>query len=96
MMFTRILVPFDGTPESNAALPLARTLARETGAAITLLRVRPYPYLLTERAAFDEAAEALKRVADELASAGIQVEFVVRGVRSSTRSSSKAVSSRQT
>jgi nucleotide-binding universal stress UspA family protein len=35
--------------------------------------------LLAERAAFDQAAEALKRVADELASAGIQVDSVVRG-----------------
>ena len=41
MMFSRILVPLDGTAESNVALPLARTVARETGVPITLLRVDP-------------------------------------------------------
>jgi nucleotide-binding universal stress UspA family protein len=40
-MFKSILVPIDGTAESNVALPLARTVARETGAAISLLRVLP-------------------------------------------------------
>src|ERR671938_144065 len=78
-MFTRILIPLDGTPESNVALPLARTVARQTSAAITVLRVLPEPNLLAERAAFDQAADGLKRIADELASAGVRVDSVVRG-----------------
>ena len=40
-MFGRILVPLDGTPESNAAVPVACALARATGGSITLLRVLP-------------------------------------------------------
>ena len=39
-MFRTIVVPLDGTAESNAALPVARTLARATGSSVTLLRVR--------------------------------------------------------
>jgi nucleotide-binding universal stress UspA family protein len=78
MMFSRILVPLDGTAESNVALPLARTIARQTSSQITLLRVLPEPYLLAERTAFDEAADALKRVADKLARGGVQVESIVR------------------
>jgi nucleotide-binding universal stress UspA family protein len=38
-MFSRILVPLDGSPESNVALPVARTVADATGASIALLRV---------------------------------------------------------
>jgi nucleotide-binding universal stress UspA family protein len=36
-----VLVPLDGTPGSEAALPAARTLAREQGARVRLLRVMP-------------------------------------------------------
>jgi nucleotide-binding universal stress UspA family protein len=38
-MFTKLLVPLDGTIEAAAALPAATTLARATGANITLVRV---------------------------------------------------------
>jgi nucleotide-binding universal stress UspA family protein len=38
-MFQRILVPLDGSPESNAALPAARTIAHATGASVYLLHV---------------------------------------------------------
>jgi nucleotide-binding universal stress UspA family protein len=40
-MFSKIIVPLDGTPQSNAALPLARTLARATDAVVTVLRGFP-------------------------------------------------------
>ncbi|HLZ28117.1 MAG TPA: universal stress protein [Chloroflexota bacterium] len=78
-MFSKILVPLDGTAESNIALPPARALARATGAPITLLRVVPRPYTLAERTAFDETAQALNRVAAELASGGVEVEALVQG-----------------
>jgi len=68
-MFKSILVPLDGSAESNSALPAARTFARATGAAITLIRV------------CDEVNDAqtnLTRVADELAASGVQVRVVVR------------------
>jgi nucleotide-binding universal stress UspA family protein len=74
-MFKSILVPIDGTPQSNAALPLARTMAQATGAAITLLRVLPTSEAPGHRAI---TAEALEQVATELATAGLQVEAVMR------------------
>ena len=53
-------------------------MARETRVPITLLRVVPQPYTVAERTAFDETAEALKRIADELASGDVEVEALVR------------------
>jgi nucleotide-binding universal stress UspA family protein len=38
-MYMRLLVPLDGTSEAATALPAARTLARATGATLTLIRV---------------------------------------------------------
>jgi nucleotide-binding universal stress UspA family protein len=74
-MFSRILVPLDGTPESNAALPPARTMARATGATVFLLQVVD----LTESDASARAAsDKLRRVAAELAGGGLEVESAVR------------------
>jgi nucleotide-binding universal stress UspA family protein len=42
-MLQTILVPLDGSELAEQALPLALTLAKQTGAAITLLRVIPPP-----------------------------------------------------
>jgi nucleotide-binding universal stress UspA family protein len=72
------LVPLDGTAESNVALPLARTLARQTGGSITLLQVVADPFTLSERIVFDKATDALTQVAHELSAGGIHVEVVVR------------------
>jgi nucleotide-binding universal stress UspA family protein len=38
-MYTKILVPLDGSPEAAAALPHAEALAARFGATLTLLRV---------------------------------------------------------
>jgi len=71
-MLANILVPLDGTPESNAALPLARTVAQATGGSITLLRViKP-----EHGTPFAEASIELQRVARELAGAGPSVKSV--------------------
>lgn len=40
-MFTRILVPLDGTDEARAALPVAAELARRFGAVMLLLEMVP-------------------------------------------------------
>lgn len=40
-MFTRILVPLDGTDEAAAALPVATELARRLGSALLLLAMVP-------------------------------------------------------
>jgi nucleotide-binding universal stress UspA family protein len=66
-MFTRVLVPLDGSPESAIALPLARAVARSTGAEISLLQVVPSD----EQA--KQAKAALERIASELASPEIHV-----------------------
>jgi nucleotide-binding universal stress UspA family protein len=77
MTINRILVPLDGSAESNAALPLARTLARALGASVTLLRVNPPPEI-GDRATSAEAVESLRKIAAELASSDIQVNSIVR------------------
>jgi nucleotide-binding universal stress UspA family protein len=69
-----ILVPLDGSPESNAALPLARTLARATHGSITLLRVLTHEDPTTT----GNASSNLGRIAEELHGAGIDVDSVVR------------------
>jgi nucleotide-binding universal stress UspA family protein len=78
-MFTRLLVPLDGTIEAAAALPAATTLARGTGARITLLRV------LTDRGR-DPADEALgdrfaedgvSAAAAEVTRSGVLADWVV-------------------
>jgi nucleotide-binding universal stress UspA family protein len=74
-MFSRILVPLDGSPESNIALPVARTVARATGASIFLLQILESP---EAEASGNEAAEKLTRVARELAGNGVRVESAVR------------------
>jgi len=71
-MFDRILVPLDGSPASNAALPLVKTLARATGGSVTLLRVS----LPGESAPDLEAG--LGRIREGLASSDIQVQAAVR------------------
>jgi hypothetical protein len=44
-MFSTILVPLDGTPESNAALPAACVVARVARPSIWFLRVARYAHL---------------------------------------------------
>ena len=82
MVIRRILVPLDGSKLSEAALPAALSLAKRLGAALRLVhvlerkaprRVHGSPHL-TEA----ETAESyLRKVADRLASSGVQVEVHV-------------------
>ncbi len=76
-MFTKLLVPLDGTPQAAAALPLARAYAEATKADIVLLRAvpgRPGPAPDTD---VQQARQYLAGVAHELAGAGPRVETVV-------------------
>jgi nucleotide-binding universal stress UspA family protein len=74
-MSTRtILVPLDGSTESNAALPLAHTLARATDTSIALLRVLP----VLDHEATRYATANLQHIAAELAGDGIDVSTCVR------------------
>jgi nucleotide-binding universal stress UspA family protein len=77
-MFTSILVPLDGSPESDVALPLARTIAHQTGAPITLLRVVPLPTWPGDRHELDAATDAIQRTAREMARSGAQVHGIAR------------------
>ena len=77
-MFTKLLVPLDGTIEAASALPAAKTLARATGGSITLVRVPesvgdPAQSLLGH----DMAEDELRATAEELAASGLQVDWVI-------------------
>jgi nucleotide-binding universal stress UspA family protein len=76
-MFQRLLVTLDGTAQAATALPVVRSLAVATGAAVVLLRVLP----ATRTSADQQRAAAeqnLRHIADELASAGLQVTARIR------------------
>jgi nucleotide-binding universal stress UspA family protein len=62
-MFTKLLVPLDGSPLAAAALPTARTLATSLNASILLVRAIP---LSEGSAGVKPAHEYLAGVADEL------------------------------
>src|SRR5438552_4132076 len=77
-MFNKLLVPLDGTTEAAAALPAATTIARSTGASITLVRVpasdgSPAEALMGDHIAEDE----LRATAEELAAGGLKVDWVI-------------------
>src|SRR5579864_3980609 len=73
LMFSNILVPLDGTAQSNAALPLARTIAQATGGTITLLRV----VKADDATKPAEATNELRSIAAELTTTGLPVKTVV-------------------
>jgi nucleotide-binding universal stress UspA family protein len=79
-MFSRLLVPLDATLEAAAALPAAATLARATGASITLVRVPtqhgedPAEEAIGDLIVKDEVRAA----AAELASRGLVANWLVR------------------
>jgi nucleotide-binding universal stress UspA family protein len=77
-MISTILVPLDGSPESNVSLPLARSLAQSRGGSIWLLRVAPESVLPDDHTATHEAGQSIERIAIELASSGVDVHPVIR------------------
>jgi len=77
-MFKRILVPLDGTAESNVALPLVRAIAKTTGGSIWLLRVARESAIPDDHGSTHAAAISIERIAEELASSGIDVHPVTR------------------
>ena len=88
--FTHIMVPLDGTPLSEAALPEATALAASLGARLSLVRVvrwavQSYPYTLPEAYVpqVDEELEAGAKAylrQKEAEVKGVDVSaFVVRG-----------------
>jgi nucleotide-binding universal stress UspA family protein len=77
-MFTRILVPLDGTADSATALPPARTMAEATGGELILLRVVSPRGFAPSSPVLEEARTYLAGIAAELAKGGTRVNVVVR------------------
>jgi nucleotide-binding universal stress UspA family protein len=77
-MFSTILVPLDGSPESNVSLPLARSLAQSSDGSLWLLRVATESALPGDHVATHEVGQSIERIASELASSGIDVHPVIR------------------
>ena len=77
-MFGRILVPLDGSPEANAAVPVACTLARASDGSLTLLRVLPDSDLPGDRIDGLATAEALEHLAEGLAHERVHADTVIR------------------
>ncbi|GIX48525.1 MAG: universal stress protein [Candidatus Tectimicrobiota bacterium] len=83
-MYTKILVPLDGSEVAEVALPHAVALARTFGAELVLLRVAHAPFspgrdpLEAERAAVEESEQYLAEAAQRLAAQGVPVRTVVR------------------
>ncbi len=86
-MFQRILVPLDGSPRAEQALPVAARLARASGGTIVLLQVvnisnefvayvtlEPIPMQPTIDSHLEEAKSYLKRTAEASSLVDIQVE----------------------
>lgn len=86
-MFAHILVPLDGSPLAQRALPNALALASATGASVTLLSVVPpaiaindyyLPYDATEEAAaLLRAGETLDSLARSLRTPGLAISTAV-------------------
>ncbi|HUE75907.1 MAG TPA: universal stress protein, partial [Chloroflexota bacterium] len=77
-MSPKLLVPLDGTTESAAALPFARTLAREGGLDIALVRVIAPPHANSTESDLNDATDYLERVASELERDGQSADSAVR------------------
>src|SRR5437868_1796370 len=78
-MLKNILVPVDGSPVAEAALPYATALARRTGATLTLVRAaratgHPFNAGDGQAEAVAEAEIYLATKAGELAAQGFTVE----------------------
>jgi nucleotide-binding universal stress UspA family protein len=89
MTMKRILVPLDGRERAEAVVPVVAALARDTGAAVRLLRIFPLPsQVMTPQgwmvATVDQEMARLESRAlsdfapAEIALAGLPVETVVR------------------
>ncbi|MFN8474206.1 MAG: universal stress protein [Anaerolineae bacterium] len=84
-MFTTMLVPLDGSPLSERALPIAAGLAQATGAQLILMRAAWAHTTLGvdprrgEVAALDEAEHSLRAIATRLSEQGVHVHTAVCG-----------------
>jgi nucleotide-binding universal stress UspA family protein len=77
-MFKKILVPLDGSPQSNVALPLARAIAQANGGVLWLLRVARESAIRDNHGPTHEPGQSVVRIAEELARGGLEVHPVTR------------------
>lgn len=82
-LFSRVLVPLDGTPQSEVALNQLRPVLRREGGEITLLRAAQLPFVPESGAALrcahsflNEAADYLARLAEALRAEGLPTRIV--------------------
>ncbi len=79
-MLTNILVPLDGSPEAETALPYARVIASRTGAQLTLVRAARNPFVLgdvtydSQQRTIETAERYLAQLAETLTSEGFSVQ----------------------
>jgi nucleotide-binding universal stress UspA family protein len=81
-MFKNILVPLDGSPLAEAALPYAKALAARTGGRLTLVRAAQYASLLGDMAieqhrSVEIAEDYLERQVERLAAEGYAAQAAV-------------------
>jgi nucleotide-binding universal stress UspA family protein len=95
-MFRSILVPLDGSPCGEYALPLARTVARRTGAAVRVVHVHtpqdsrhPDWHLPPEQRSDPEALKAQEKYLD-----GIVSKLTAAGVAASAEPARRCCSPR--
>jgi nucleotide-binding universal stress UspA family protein len=83
-MFERIMVPTDGSPASEAAIPIALRLAGTLGADVLLVQVVPYPTDYNPFVAHPDAYELILSAAEQHAATNLgrlEALFVDGGVR---------------
>ena len=76
-LYTRILVPLDGSAIDEALLQHVADIARLTGAEVVLLRVAHYHTRDTMAHEVEEAEELLARAAAELSGKDVKVQTLV-------------------
>jgi nucleotide-binding universal stress UspA family protein len=76
-LYTRILVPLDGSAIDEALLEHVAELARLTGAEVVLLRVAHYHTRDTMAHEVEEGQELLAAAARKVAASGVEVRTIV-------------------
>lgn len=94
-MFKRILVPLDGSPRAELALPVAAHIARASGGTIDLLQVVPPPidygmYMAQSEAMIDKEIDAAIATATEYLE-GVAESEVLEGIGTKIETLSGAV-----
>lgn len=77
-MFKRILVPVDGSPGSERAVPYALGMARSLDAEVVVCHVLTTPLTANSASEEREASEYVGRLAERFRAAGLTVKMIVR------------------